>query len=109
MPNASSPVTDSDGPWDATAGPCATQDIHHSAASGHVSELARLLDQGAELSVLDDEGLAPLHLAARNGHLEALRFPPWRAAPTRPPPRQTDLPPCRLRLAPTKPPSSKSS
>ena len=41
---------------------------------GSTADIGSLLDRGASLDASDKHGLTPLHLAASNGHLEAVRL-----------------------------------
>jgi ankyrin repeat protein len=41
---------------------------------GSTADIGSLLDRGASLDARDKHGLTPLHLAASNGHLEAVRI-----------------------------------
>uniref|UniRef100_A0A1I8J392 ANK_REP_REGION domain-containing protein n=1 Tax=Macrostomum lignano TaxID=282301 RepID=A0A1I8J392_9PLAT len=47
---------------------------HFAAAVGSIEILQFLNDNGVRLDLLDADGATPAHLAARNGHLEALKL-----------------------------------
>eukprot|EP00435_Cladocopium_sp_Y103_P064334 s282_g26.t1 len=52
--------------------------LHYAAAAGHVEPMLLLLEARAEINAdalgIFGKGMAPLHLAARNGQLDAVRF-----------------------------------
>ena len=47
--------------------------LHVAAAGGHVKIIEMLIDAQADIAAKDIENRTPLHLAARNGRLEAVR------------------------------------
>ena len=47
---------------------------HYAAATGNVSLLGWLFDQGADLGAADQDGYTPLHSAALHGQGPAFRF-----------------------------------
>lgn len=47
-------------------------ELHKAAKRGDVADITRLLDSGADIEFIDDEGDSSLHVAARVGHSEAI-------------------------------------
>ena len=48
--------------------------LHLAAQNGHVSIARELLDHGADPTVVNEKGAAPLHIAAAYGRLEVLEL-----------------------------------
>jgi ankyrin repeat protein len=47
--------------------------LHNAAADGDVVNIRRLVAEGADVNVLGHQGGRPLHVAAVNGHVDAVR------------------------------------
>jgi len=48
--------------------------LHYAAWYGRRAVVQELLDANSTVEMLDGQGMAPIHLAARNGHIEALKM-----------------------------------
>uniref|UniRef100_A0A8C2Z4V3 Cyclin-dependent kinase inhibitor 2C (p18, inhibits CDK4) n=1 Tax=Cyclopterus lumpus TaxID=8103 RepID=A0A8C2Z4V3_CYCLU len=49
---------------------CGLTVMHDAAREGFIESVRALVDYGADLNLVDEQGNLPLHLAAREGHLE---------------------------------------
>ncbi|XP_042339965.1 cyclin-dependent kinase 4 inhibitor C [Plectropomus leopardus] len=47
---------------------------HDAAREGFVDSVRALVDHGADINLVDEKGNLPLHLAAREGHLEVVQL-----------------------------------
>ena len=54
------------------SGKGAVMELFAAARDGNVSEVRRLVAEGADVNVQGPEGLRPLHFAAQEGHVEVL-------------------------------------
>jgi|TARA_B110000503_G_C6778773_1_gene262412 ankyrin repeat protein len=48
-------------------------DLHDAAGDGDVVTIRTLVAQGADVEAVDDDGDRPLHVAALEGHVEAVK------------------------------------
>jgi hypothetical protein len=48
--------------------------LHHAASNNDAKKISRLLQYGADISVVDNSGFTPLHNAALNGHDESVEI-----------------------------------
>ncbi|XP_049910619.1 cyclin-dependent kinase 4 inhibitor C isoform X2 [Epinephelus moara] len=47
---------------------------HDAAREGFINSVRELVDHGADINLVDEHGNLPLHLAAREGHLEVVQL-----------------------------------
>lgn len=50
----------------------ATHPIHKAARKGDLEVVERLIQEGADIDTLNDDGYTPLHCAAKNGHVAVI-------------------------------------